>query len=511
MARPMAVVLAAMRLEGVQEKPAMPRSLLSWLIGAGILALGGAATVLLLVPDWRGMSISVLWVLLVGIAGYAGLQLWRSTQRYKQAVQLQARQEVLRLEGRYKALVQQASDVFLILSAEGQLQYASPSVERNLGYPPTQVEGTKVQEYLHPEDRPLVETALKRQSSAFFTIRLQHREGAWRYFEAIGQPLFSDPLVGGYLLTVRDVTDRKREEVQRREKEAAALRLAVERERAEYEKSLIEQSKRELEAAYKIIEQKNREIEESLTYAARIQQGMVASAEQLRQYLPESFVFWRPRDVVSGDFYWFLPLEGRLYLAVADCTGHGVPGALMTMISSAMLTQAVLGEGLRDPDAILSAVHVLMRRALRQDLPGAKSEDGMDIALVCYEPQQRRLYYAGANRPLWIASPGSEELTEVRADRKAVGGASAPAQHFFTLQVLEPVSGSWVYISSDGFGDQFGGLGGRKYMGKRFKQLLYRLSSLSAQAQAEALGAELDSWRGDYVQVDDILVLGFRV
>lgn len=237
-----------------------------------------------------------------------------------------------------------------------------------------------MQEYLHPEDRPLVETALQRQSSAFFTVRLQHREGSWRYFEAIGQPLFSDPLIGGYLLTLRDVTDRKREEAQRREKEAAALRLAVERERAEYEKNLIEQSKRQLEAAYKLIEEKNRQIEESLQYAARIQQGMVPALEQVRQYFPESFIFWRPRDVVSGDFYWFLALEDRVYLAAADCTGHGVPGALMTMISSAMLTQAVLGEGLREPDAILSAVHQLMRRALRQDLPGAKSEDGMDIA-----------------------------------------------------------------------------------------------------------------------------------
>lgn len=507
----MAVVLAAMRPEGVQERQSFPRLLIGWMVGVGVLAVGGLIAALILVPDWRGITLGALWALAVGTASYVGLQLWRSTQRYKEAVQLQARQDVLRLEGRYKALVQQASDVFLILRAEGELRYASPSLERTLGYAPGQVEGTKVQEYLHPEDRPLVETALQRQSSAFFTIRLQHREGAWRYFEAIGQPLFSDPLVGGYLLTVRDVTDRKREEAQRREKEAAALRLAVERERAEYEKSLIEQSKHQLEAAYKLIEEKNLQIEESLQYAARIQQGMIAAPTQIRQYLPESFVFWRPRDVVSGDFYWFLALEDRVYGAAADCTGHGVPGALMTMISSAMLTQAVLGEGLREPDAILSAVHQLMRRALRQDLPGAKSEDGMDIALVCYELQHRRLYYAGANRPLWIAQPDSSELTEIRADRKGIGGASAPAQHFFTLHVLELPQGSWVYISSDGYADQFGGADGRKYMGKRFKQLLYRLSSLSAEAQAQALGAELDSWRGSYEQVDDILVLGFRV
>ncbi|MDW8058186.1 MAG: SpoIIE family protein phosphatase, partial [Bacteroidia bacterium] len=195
---------------------------------------------------------------------------------------------------------------------------------------------------------------------------------------------------------------------------------------------------------------------------------------------------------------------------VADCTGHGVPGALMTMIASATLTQAVLGERLRSPDEILSATHRLLRRALRQDVPGAKSQDGMDIALLCFE--QGRILYAGANRPLWVCPPEGQELIEYAADRKGIGGASAPAEQFFTLHVIEPPRGSTLFISSDGYADQFGGPEGRKYMGKRFKRFLAQLGSLSSEAQAEALRVELESWMGEkYPQIDDRLVIGVRV
>ncbi|MCX7606547.1 MAG: PAS domain S-box protein [Bacteroidia bacterium] len=510
MAREMAVVLAAMRPEKRSDRILLERWVLILILVALGIGILGWVGFFWAVPDWRGAVLGTLWGVVVAGGAYSLWRFWDGVRRYKETVQYQAREEVLRIEGRYKALVQYASDVFLILGREGSIVYASPSVQRALGYLPSQVEGAPIRDYLHSEDRPLVESALTRQSSAFFTARFQHREGYWHYFEAIGQPLFSDPIIQGYLLTVRDVTDRKREEEQRREKEAAALRLAVERERAEYEKNLIEQSKRELEEAYRIIERKNYEIEQSFQYAARIQQGMVVSVQHIREYLPESFVFWKPRDVVSGDFYWFFPMEDRVYFAVADCTGHGVPGALMTMISSAMLSQAVLGEELREPDEILSTVHRLMRRALRQDVPGSHSEDGMDIALVYYELGSRRLHYAGANRSLWIARPGDTALLELKADRKGIGGASAPPAQFFTLHVVDLPEHTWVYMASDGFADQFGGKDGRKYMGRRLKGFLYQLSSLSAEAQAQALEVELENWRGSYPQVDDILIAGFR-
>lgn len=511
MAREMAVVLAAMRPEGRSSLP-QPTKWAWWLIGiVGGIGLVGIFSSLMLSFDWRGGLLAGVWGALAVGGGYAAWRFLTGTHRYKEEVVLKAREEVLRLEGRYKALIQYASDVFLILSKGGRVEYVSPSSQRVLGYAPGQMEGTFLREYVHPEDRALVETALLRQSSAFFTVRLQHREGNWRYYEAVGQPLFSDAMIGGYLLTLRDVTDRQREEAQRREKEATALRLAIERERAEYEKNLIEQSKRQLEEAYRIIEQKNRDIQESLQYAARIQQGMVASVAQMREHLSESFVFWRPRDVVSGDFYWFQVREEKVYIAAADCTGHGVPGALMTMISSAMLTQALLVEGHTQPDAILAATHRLIRRALRQDVPGATSQDGMDIALMVYDKGTQQLWYAGANRPLWLAYPGEAEIVEVEADRRGIGGASAPAELFFTLHVLDLPPGTWVYAASDGYADQFGGPHGKKYMAKRFKRFLRQIASLSAEAQAEALVVELDGWKGEYPQVDDILVLGFRL
>ncbi|MCX7652280.1 MAG: PAS domain S-box protein [Bacteroidia bacterium] len=508
MAREMAAVLSAMRSQN--RSLSMRREVI--IFGSAVISLSilGLVLIFWVSADWRGYVIGALWLGVIGFGSSLGWNVWRSARRYKESAALEARETILRIEGRYKALIQYASDIFLILDKNGWVTYASPSLQRTLGYAPHDIEKHDLAEIVHSEDMPLVGSAVQRQSSAAFTVRLQHREGYWRYFDAIGQPLYTDPIIQGYLLTLRDVTDRKREEAQRREKEAAALRLAVERERAEYEKQLIEQSRRQLEEAYKIIESKNQEIEESLQYAARIQQGMAAPISLIREYLPESFIFWRPRDIVSGDFYWFAAVGEKIYIAAADCTGHGVPGALMTMIASSTLTQAVLGEGLRSPDEILSAAHRILRRALRQDVPGATSQDGMDIALLCFEGS--RVLYAGANRPLWILEPDAQEVKEYAADRKGIGGASAPAQQIFTLHVIEPPKGSWIYMSSDGYGDQFGGPEGRKYMGKRFKRFLSQLGSLSPDAQAEALRVELENWMGSqHPQIDDILVVGVRL
>lgn len=511
MARGMAVVLEAMRAQ--QKDPADVASQLMWIIVGGGIALGiiGGMGIYFALPSWGGAVAGISWLLLMAGGSYVGWRYWQETRRYRQAIELQARNEILKVEGRYKALVQYASDVFLILNRQGEIQYASPSLQRTLGYSPEQMQREALRNITSPEDRPLLEAAIARAGSAFFNVRLQHRDGYWRYFEGTGQPLYTDPIIQGYLLSLRDVTDRKREEEQRQEKEAAALRLAIERERAEYEKNLIEQSRRQLEEAYKMLERANHEIHESLEYAARIQQGMVASSAVIQQHFPDSFIFWRPRDVVSGDFYWFLSTESHIYWAVADCTGHGVPGALMTMICNGVLTQAVLAEGAVLPDAVLSNTHRLLRRALRQDEPGSKSQDGMEIALLCYERATGKVFYAGANRPLWIVRPGSAELEEIDADRKGIGGASAPAEHYFSLHELDVPKGSWLYASSDGFGDQFGGPKGKKYTSKKLRQFLYQISSLSASAQAEALATELDGWKGNLPQVDDILVGGIRV
>ncbi len=510
MAAEMALILEAM--EGRRGEGGRQRVLRGfwWLVGLSlvgiVLGIGYGLWVSQGIGRWLVGGIGLM---LLGGVGYLTWRGYEYIARYRERVELEAREAILQVEGRYKALVQYASDVFWILGRDKRILYASPSVERNLGYKAAQIEGVEVSEFLHSEDRALLEGALERGSSAFFTVRLQHREGYWRYFEGIGQPLFQDPVIKGYLVTLRDVTDRKREEAQRQEKEAAALRLAVEKERAEYERNLIEQSRRQLEEAYRIIEEKNHLIEESLQYAARIQRGMVAPVEMIRRYVQECFVFWRPRDIVSGDFYWFYGGDGYFYLAAADCTGHGVPGALMTMISSAMLTQAVLGEGIEMPDAILTRVHQLMRRALRQDVKGAISQDGMDIALMRYEVAKRQLYYAGANRPLWIVPPGATEPVEYRADRKGIGGASAPAEQFFTLQVIDVEPGWWVYASSDGYADQFS-KEGRKYMIKRFKRFLVQIAAFSAQVQEKSLEEELRMWMGEVEQIDDILVVGFR-
>ncbi|MGQ9864412.1 MAG: PP2C family protein-serine/threonine phosphatase [Bacteroidia bacterium] len=484
----------------------------------GGLLLWGLLCVLVIVFLFSGFSISWQGVLAIGVTlsvvlglGWVGYKVNRGVQRYTNLVELQAREEVLRTEGRYKALIQYSSDAIWILDRAGIVSYASPSVEKVTGYKPEQLLAEPFSDFVAPEERALVGGALQRQSPAFFNLRFQHREGRWIHLEVVGQPLFKDPLIRGYLFNGRDVTDRLREEELRRQKEAAALRLLVEKERTEYEKQIIEENRQKLEVAYKIIEAKNRDLEESITYASRIQQGLVPPVEIIRAHLPESFCFWRPRDVVSGDFYWFYVKEDRfIYLATADCTGHGVPGAFMTLISSVLLTEAVVQSGYHLPHEVLAHVHRTLRKALRQDQPGSKSQDGMECALILWDKQERALHFAGAGRPLWFVY--QEQLQELKADRQGIGGASAPSQVSFTLHTLHPERDTMIYAASDGFQDQFGGTQGRRYMSKRFKETLTKISPLSVEAQEAYLDTELRQWMGEnYRQTDDILITGFRV
>lgn len=261
------------------------------------------------------------------------------------------------------------------------------------------------------------------------------------------------------------------------------------------------QSKLELEI-------KSKETLDSIIYAKRIQEAILPMKERILESLPESFVFHLPRDIVSGDFYWFKRIENKIFIASVDCTGHGVPGAFMSMIGTVLLDDIVEKKGVYEPDQILTELHKDVVKALKQDRKEKASKDGMDIALCVFDTDFKTLKFAGAFRPLIHISDGV--LIRIKADSAPIGGVGMHVPVFTQHEVVIK-KGDSIYIYSDGFADQFGGKRNKKYMTKRFRAFLLSISHLSINEQSKRLQQELDLWKGDADQVDDILVIGIKV
>ncbi|MEN3041367.1 MAG: SpoIIE family protein phosphatase [Bacteroidia bacterium] len=272
---------------------------------------------------------------------------------------------------------------------------------------------------------------------------------------------------------------------------------------------LISDQKKEIEA-------KNQALLESITYARRIQTAILPPEDVFGRYFPEGFIFWRPRDIVSGDVYSLYPdpLGSQdLYLFVADCTGHGVPGAFMSLLSLTLLNRTITEYRLTDPAEILKTVSWQLVSLLHPDAPGHVKDgfEGVLAKLIWREGRFAEIEYASARSPFWLVRQG--EVYEQPYDPIPVGPpeVSRQAQMGFTLRRLIVEAGDWIYFSSDGFMDQLGSPKGRKYGYKAFRQLLTHLSTLSAIEQKERLERELEQWRGAHPQVDDILIIGVQM
>ncbi|QCO14204.1 HAMP domain-containing protein [Azospirillum brasilense] len=257
----------------------------------------------------------------------------------------------------------------------------------------------------------------------------------------------------------------------------------------------------------------NRRIMDSINYAQLIQSSILPKPEVLEGGLAQHFVLWRPRDVVSGDFYYYREVEDGFLIGVADCTGHGVPGAFMTMTASAVLNNVVDGMGAADPAALLGMVDGKVRAALHQDGDAASWEggfdNGLDLALCYVQPARRRLVYAGARLPLAIAGPGG--LTEIRAERRSLGYRASGPTPAFTNHSLDLLPDQTFYICTDGLTDQCGGERGRSFGKRRLHGVVEECSALPLDLQKERIEACLSGFQGDRPQRDDITMIGFRV
>ncbi|MGL4598115.1 MAG: tetratricopeptide repeat protein, partial [Bacteroidia bacterium] len=264
----------------------------------------------------------------------------------------------------------------------------------------------------------------------------------------------------------------------------------------------------ELAARKAIIGAKNKDITDSITYARRIQTAMLPPADAFKNWFADSFVLNRPRDIVSGDFWWVNERDGALLFAGADCTGHGVPGGFMSVMGAAFLNEITTENGITAPDEVLGILRHKLIGSLHQQGDQARTQDGMDIVFCKYTKQTRQLEFACANNPLWIARNG--ELLEFNADKFPVGIHHGELKAFSKQTVtLEP--NDQVYIFTDGFADQFGGPQGKKIKYKQLREVLLSDSAKAMHEQQQKLERTFDDWRGTLGQVDDVLILGIRI
>ncbi len=287
-----------------------------------------------------------------------------------------------------------------------------------------------------------------------------------------------------------------------------------------------------LERKNAIIEAKNYQIQDSILYAKRIQTAMVSNEEDVKKALPDSFIFWRPKDIVSGDFYWFAKtapkpvyeetstFEGKqrvfkgfesekLVFTAVDCTGHGVPGAFMSMLGANVLDRIVKLDGIISPDRILGELHKSVRDALRQNK--SDNRDGMDMALCVIDKEAQCVEFSGAKNPLYYIQ--NDQLFEIKGAMNPIGGYQwEDGARFYPKHRVIVSQPTMFYMFSDGYRDQFGGPKERKFMLNRFKKLLLKIHKLPCDEQQVELQNALDDWMGYKTpQTDDIIVVGFRL
>lgn len=375
-------------------------------------------------------------------------------------------------------ILDKLNTLIVVLNNDGSIDYVSRSANPLLGYEPSHLIGQAWWEktrFTRPEGMEVKSKIIKMfrerpDAVSSFEHLLRTREGGQKWFSWTISRLNEDQLIG----LGHDITLKK-----------------------QAEKRLLESNRR--------LTQQNKDITDSIHYAERIQRSILQSPEQLRTMFRDSFVLFRPKDIVSGDYYFFHQAEELSFVAAVDCTGHGVPGAMMSMVASSLLKEVLINRGLTDPAAILGELDKELGKTINA---GSGAEDGMDVALICYDKKNSLLYFGGAFRPLLICR--NEEFTELRGDRYPIGFYAGIEKKFVT-QCVEVKEGDCVYLFSDGYTDQFGGGQAKKLNRSNFKELLRTASGMTMEEQEAFLEYAFNNWKQEEDQTDDVLVIGLRI
>ncbi|MDY6799808.1 MAG: SpoIIE family protein phosphatase, partial [Bacteroidota bacterium] len=282
------------------------------------------------------------------------------------------------------------------------------------------------------------------------------------------------------------------------------------------QKKEIENQKDEIEAQRDFVTKQrdqiahqNEIITDSIEYAKRIQSALLPQENYLEKLLPEHFVFMKPKNIVSGDFFWATEKQNKIIVTVADCTGHGVPGAFMSMLGVAFLNEIVNNSSNLNPGQILNNLRNYIIESLHQEYGYSGSKDGMDMALISMDKKTQIMEYAGAYNSVFIIRNG--ELHEIKGDKMPIGIHAVKMDKEFTNHQFKLHEDDMIYLFSDGYVDQFGGKDGMKLKTKPFKELLMKISDKPMDKQHKALESYMKKWQGDYSQLDDMTVMGIKV
>lgn len=312
-------------------------------------------------------------------------------------------------------------------------------------------------------------------------------------FDASYTPLSKDDSLGHALLKMRDDLAKNERELEQK---------VIERtEEVVRQKEEIEGKNSELEILYK-------QVTDSIHYAKRIQEAILPPNSFISQVLPNSFVLYKPKDIVSGDFYWVEKKNKRIYFAAVDCTGHGVPGAFMSLVGHNILKDIINNSDIVKPSEIMDTLREGVINTLHVDKTGKETKDGMDMTLCCLDTETLELQYAAAFNPLYIVR--DNQLIEHKANKFPIGAFIGEKKNF-TNHTIQLKKNDQVFVFSDGYADQFGGPRGKKFMVGNFRKLLNEIAVLNPEEQKNILENTLAEWRGDQEQVDDVLVIGVKI
>ena len=294
---------------------------------------------------------------------------------------------------------------------------------------------------------------------------------------------------------------------------AFAASITARRISRNYEKQ-IEQKNTEITIQRDKIAEKNKEITDSINYAEKIQTAVLPNRQIFNEFFPENFLLYLPKDIVSGDFYWFTNTEDSFIITVADCTGHGVPGALISILGITLINEIIKHKKIESTDQILNELRNGIKSTLNQEKSDSESRDGMDVSLCVIDKSKKVLHYSGAYNPIYIVrndkNNNSFELLEYKADRMPVGKYPKD-EKLFSFQEIGLQKNDTIYMFSDGYVSQFGGNDGSTFKSKNFKELLLSIQQKPLQIQKEIIFDTFQKWKGRYPQIDDILVIGYKV
>lgn len=419
----------------------------------------------------------------------------------------QKKREAEKVREERNLLFTQSIDLIGIAGRDGYFKTINPAFERTLGYTTEEMLSTPFIYNIHPDDREATLSSVENLEQSLHATSIINRnrckngEYVWLEWNVV---LHGDMI----FVNARDMTERMKaqEEILQLNQELEQKVMQRTQELSVANSSLTSEINERIVISEKL-EEKNREITDSINYAKRIQQAKIPSIESFRNYLTECFVYFQPKDIVSGDFYYFHQSEDVIFIAAVDCTGHGVPGALVSMIALEKLEDAF--QQSNHPATILGILNKKIKSAFQHTEDHQSVRDGLDIALCALNVTTGRMQFAGANRPLWVIRNGADSIEEFKGTRVAIGGFTEEDAGFESHEI-QLSRGDTCYLFTDGYADTFGGERDKKMMTKRFKEILLKIQKHSLNDHKQLLEKHLDEWKSENGQTDDILIVGFR-